>query len=246
MESNVGIQRVKSPSGFEFAPPQAAIIDFGMGNLFSVLRACEQVGMTAVISDQKEDVLKAQGVILPGVGAFGDAMAYLEKADLVGPIKDFIASGRPFLGVCLGMQLLMSESEEFGLHKGLDIIRGSVKRFPRSNGQGEPIKVPQVGWNQIWIPKGCGEKHWESTPLEGTPNGEYMHFVHSFCCHPEDPRVISSVTVYENYEYCSSLRWKNVFAAQFHPEKSAQRGVEMYKNWAHAVLNVATQRKGGF
>ena len=189
---------------------KAVIIDYGMGNLFSVKLACEKVGLEAVISNKPEDILVAAALILPGVGAFGDAMANLKKLGLIEPIKKCIDSGKPFLGVCLGMQLLMTESEEFGKHKGLDIIKGKVKKFPAGID-----KVPQVGWNQI------------------VPSGEYMYFVHSFYCVPEDKSIVLSQTNYAGLDYCSSLQKKNVFACQFHHEKSGKTGLTIYKNFAN-------------
>ena len=214
------------------------IIDFGMGNLFSIKLACESAGLKCLITDQKKDILEAGGVILPGVGAFGDAMAYLKKFDLIGPLKDFIDSGRPFLGICLGMQLLMSESEEFGRHKGLNIIQGSVVRFPLQSSQGEKIKVPQVGWNQIFPRDKTQENFSQTSPLKGSKKGEYMYFVHSFYVKPAEENLIVSLTDYEGTLYCSSLQKGNIFAAQFHPERSAKQGVQIYKNWALQVSSL--------
>jgi len=205
-----------------------AILDYGMGNLFSVRRACEDVGLDAVTTHQPQDIHQADGVILPGVGAFGDAMAHLEELDLVDPIKDFVKSGRPFLGICLGMQLLMSESEEFGAHRGLNIVPGAVKRLdPHS----EVSKVPEVGWNQIYKPSNNSSDYWRDTPLHNIEEGEYVYFVHSYFVQPEEPEVVLSMSSYEGVDFCSSLRFKNVFATQFHPEKSAAKGLQIYQNW---------------
>ena len=221
---------------FEQGKLKVAIIDFGMGNLFSVKQACQRVGLNALITDRKDEVLESNGVILPGVGAFGNAMANLHRLDLVEPLKDFVKSERPVLGICLGMQLLMSESEEFGIHKGLDIIDGRVVRFHDKTESGQLVKVPQVGWNKISVPGGDRNDLWSGTPLEGIVNGTYMYFVHSYYAKPEDPKVVASVTRYGNLEYCSALRYKSVFATQFHPERSAIWGIRIYKNWALQVL----------
>jgi glutamine amidotransferase len=210
--------------------PKVIIIDYGMGNLFSVQLACRDAGLDAVISNKAEDIASAAAVILPGVGAFGDAMENLKKMDLVDAIKKFIGSGKPFLGICLGMQLLMTESEEFGLHQGLNVIEGRVKKLPT-----DKDKVPQVGWNQVAKPTGVD---WKNTLLDGVSEEEYMYFVHSFYCDPEDKKVVLSKTTYAGLEYCSSLQKGNVFACQFHPEKSAAKGLQIYRNLAALLSNL--------
>ncbi len=258
--------------------PGVVIVDYEMGNLFSVKQACECVGLNAFISRDKNDIFNTDGLILPGVGAFGDAMQHLRQFDLVSPIIDFIHSGKPFLGICLGMQLLMAQSEEFGRHQGLNIFPGSVRRFrptdiiefpsskqnsktpcPPIDKEGRRVasvdsasesfrvgkeklnnsqrsKVPQVGWNQIFLPAHFSNHHfWETTPFRNLDQGEYMYFVHSYYVEPQDSNTILSMTEYGNIEYCSSLYWKNVLAVQFHPEKSAQKGIQIYRNWASLV-----------
>lgn len=210
------------------------IIDYQISNLFSVKHACEHLGIEAEISSDKETLLKSQGAILPGVGAFGDAMENLKKLDLIGPIKEFIASGKPFMGICLGLQLLFSESEEFGHHQGLNIIPGHVQRFPGQNSQGKTIKVPQISWNQIYAPE---TNRWKGSPLQTLKNKEFMYFVHSYFVNPENKEVILSLTDYEGIEYCSSLFYKNIFASQFHPEKSGPEGIKIYRNWAKTLVS---------
>jgi glutamine amidotransferase len=167
------------------------------------------------------------------VGAFGEAMDNLKKMDLVEPIKDFVASGKPFMGVCLGLQLLFSESEEFGLFKGLDLVKGRVVKFPGKNESGATVKVPQIGWNQIELPK--HRKNWDNTPLAGISPQEFMYFVHSYFVSPENQSDILSTTCYEGINYCSSILHNNIFASQFHPEKSASFGIKIYENWAKQV-----------
>lgn len=213
---------------------QVAIIDYGMGNLFNVQRACDRAGLQSVITSDKGVIVQADGLILPGVGAFGDAMANLKKLDLTDVIKDHIGSKKPFFGVCLGMQLLLSGSEEFGGHKGLDVIKGRVVKFKTQDAQGRMVKVPQVGWNRIWYPPvpDCSA---EGFPLQGIVSGEFMYFVHSYYAVPEDPGVVLTQTTYEDTAYCSSVLKDTIFAVQFHPEKSGREGLRIYKNWASCV-----------
>ena len=212
--------------------PVVSIIDYGMGNLFSVRQACEHAGIKPVITADKSVINSSDALILPGVGAFGDAMDCLQALDLISPIKDFISTGKPLMGICLGLQLLMSESEEFGMHKGLDIIKGRVVKFPAKDEDGKINKVPQVGWNRILVNNQPVRKGWEKTPLMGINDGESMYFVHSYYVQPVEKDLILSTTIYGKIEYCSSLLWKNIFAVQFHPEKSANEGLKIYKNWS--------------
>jgi glutamine amidotransferase len=211
---------------------KVVIIDYELSNLFSVQQACRFVGLDAVISRDKREILGARGVILPGVGAFGDAMENLERLDLIAPIKDVIAAGTPFMGICLGMQLLFTESEEFGAHKGLDIIQGSIRRFPKQEPGGSRIRVPQISWNRVQKP---GNRSWEQTPFSDLDQGEFMYFVHSFYALPQHREDVLSETGYHTITYCSGVQKQNVFATQFHPEKSAEKGLTIYKNWAKTL-----------
>lgn len=211
------------------------IIDYQMSNLYSVKHACEYVGLNASISSDKADLTNADAAILPGVGAFGDAMYNLEKLGLISAIKEFINEGKFFLGVCLGLQLLFGSSEEFGSHKGLDLIKGKVIKFSGLNEQNLPITVPQIGWNTIYYQD---KKNWDNSLLKGLSNNEFMYFVHSYYVVPEDKNLITSLTNYEGIEYCSSIQLNNIFATQFHPEKSGPKGLKIYKNFARlAHLN---------
>jgi glutamine amidotransferase len=213
----------------------AAIVDYGLGNLYSVQRACERVGLAAQITSSAHDVLSARCVILPGVGAFGDAMSNLRSLDLIEPLRHIAQSSVPLIGVCLGLQLLMSESEEFGLHQGLDIIRGRVTHLGRPHAAHETLKVPQVGWNRVYRPATAPGDPWGDTPLAGVPEGAYQYFVHSFYVTPEDPDVVLSRTRYGDVDFCSAVRKGNVFAFQFHPERSGAEGVQIYQNIAAIV-----------
>lgn len=196
-----------------------AIVDYGMGNLRSVQKAVERVGFGATLVKNPEELEGVEKLILPGVGAFADAMRGLEERGLVEPIIQHIEQGRPFLGICLGLQLLFSESTEDGLHSGLNIIPGKVLRFAQNG-----LKVPHIGWNQVSFLR--------DVPLaRGIPQGSYMYFVHSYYVCPEDPGVVAGTTEYGTT--FTSLIWKdNIFAAQFHPEKSQAVGLAILRNFA--------------
>jgi len=208
---------------------KVVILDYQLGNLFSVKQACIKVGLNAVISSNKKDILEADAIILPGVGAFMEAMSNMRALDIIEPLKDFVAGGKPLFGICLGQQLLFTESEEFGTERGLNFINGSIRKFPLQNKNQESIKVPQIGWNQIHI----SENDWHNTPLQDVQDGEYMYFVHSYYVIPEYSENISSVTNYEGVIYSSSvIKTPNIFACQFHPEKSGDIGIKIYNRWA--------------
>lgn len=207
-----------------------AIVDYNLGNLFSIKHACTRVGLDAVITSSKEEILSTSAVLLPGMGAFGDAMHTLHQLDLVSVLQDIAASGRPFFGICLGIQLMLSESCEFGSHKGLGIIEGQVIPLSDPHEGERKLKVPQIGWNQIWQ-----AKTWNNTPLENTPDGEYMYFVHSFVPNPQNKEDILSTTNYGGDNFCSSIQRGNIFACLFHPERSGTKGIGIYQNIARIV-----------
>ncbi len=200
-----------------------AIVDYGMGNLRSVQKAFEKIGATARIVPFPRDIENARGIVLPGVGAFGQAMENLRAIGWVEPLRDACARGVPFIGICLGMQLLFESSEEMGQHEGLGILRGEVKRF-----SGE-LKVPQMGWNQIHIQR-------SSPLLRDVAEGSYAFFVHSYYCAPRDSDIILATTEY-GIEFASMVGRGNVFGAQFHPEKSQSVGLKMLENFA-AITNL--------
>jgi glutamine amidotransferase len=211
------------------------IIDYQSGNLFSISQALTNIGLDVKVSSEADDIVTADAIVLPGVGAFGAAMLNLEEMGLVEPIKEFVNSGKPFLGICLGLQLLFSSSVEFYSSRGLDIIKGTVKRFKNSDVDGKIIKVPQIAWNTILKTENSS---WEGTPLYDLGEDKDMYFVHSFYVIPEDKQAILTETIYGGVKYASSILYKNIFACQFHPEKSAASGLKIYKNWA--VLNKLT------
>ncbi|MCA9401202.1 MAG: imidazole glycerol phosphate synthase subunit HisH, partial [Candidatus Omnitrophica bacterium] len=212
----------------EYKDLKISIIDYHMGNLFSVVKACAEVGLKAVITHDKERIASSDAIILPGVGAFGDAMQQLRDLDILDATIDFIKQGKPYFGICLGMQLLMSESEEFGTHKGFDVISGKVVRLDPEHEHGRIAKVPQVGWNQIYPNSGASDSTWKNTPLAKMDVGEYMYFVHSFVVQPEDPAVVLTETNYEGVTFCSTILKGNIFAVQYHPEKSGDHGMHIY------------------
>jgi imidazole glycerol-phosphate synthase subunit HisH len=203
------------------------IVDYELGNLFSVQQACLHVGLDAEISNDPAKVAAADGLILPGVGAFGTAMNNLRNRGLEAPLKARVTAGIPFLGICLGLQLLMTGSEEFGTQGGLDLLPGKVRRIPPTIDM-HRVRVPHIGWNQIVAPAG---RDWEGTPLQHLRAGDYMYFVHSYYCEPDRAEDRLTLTNYMGLEYCSGVQHGNILAFQFHPEKSGPEGVEIYRQW---------------
>ena len=197
-----------------------AIIDYGMGNLRSVQKAFEKVGHPAVVTSDPAAVAAAAKVVLPGVGAFEDAMAELGRRRLIEPVLRAIDSGKPFLGICLGLQLLFERSYENGEHGGLGVLAGEVVRFELP----PEFSVPHMGWNQIMIPR-------RPPILEGIQEGTYFYFVHSYFVVPRDREVIAAETDYGG-PFCSMTRRDNLYATQFHPEKSQSDGLRILRNFA--------------
>ncbi len=199
-----------------------AIVDYGMGNLRSVEKGFQKVGVEARIVSDRKSIEDARGVVLPGVGAFRDCMRNLTDADLTEAIVASIRKGKPFLGICLGLQVLFSESEEFGVCKGLDVFRGSVVRFPESG-----LKVPHMGWNTVKIER-------RPPVFDGIPDNSYFYFVHSFYVEPGDKGIVAGTTDY-GAEF-TSMVWKdNIVATQFHPEKSQELGLRILKGFGEFV-----------
>ena len=201
------------------------IIDYGMGNLRSAQKGFEKVGFPAKVSSDPDDILKADKLVLPGVGAFRDCIGNLRDGGFIEPIKEYVTTGRPLLGICVGLQLLFTESDEFGRHEGLDIIPGKVVRFPAGmRVANEELKVPHMGWNAISIK--------EEVPLfKGTDQESYVYFVHSYYARPDDPAVVAAEATYGDVTFCASLWKDNVMATQFHPEKSQAIGLNIIKNF---------------
>jgi len=212
-----------------------AIIDYKISNMFSVKSACNFFGLNAGIVNDREQVLNAKSAILPGVGTFGAGMERLKNLHLDNVICEFIGTGKPFMGICLGMQLLMSDSEEFGYHKGLDIIQGSVKKLPQINDESEKIRIPNIGWERIRINLKGDYNIWPKIAVKDISDDELMYFVHSFFVTPTDPEIVTTKTKYGGFEFCSSIAFQNIFASQFHPEKSGPIGLTVFKNFSEAV-----------
>ena len=205
------------------------IINYGMGNIFSVSRALEHCEATPIISDNPDDILTAERVILPGVGAFADAMQELRKRELIKPIQQFVRSGRPFLGICLGMEMMLDSSEEFGQHEGLGLIPGRVTKISSTNKKGEKHKIPHIGWNELT--PSHGEKSWKHTILEEIPVGTSCYFVHSFTAVPRDSINCLADCNYNGIILSAVIRSGNAYGCQFHPEKSGAKGLRMIQNF---------------
>lgn len=196
-----------------------ALIDYGMGNIRSVSKALETVGGQVVITQSAEDIKNAKAIVLPGVGAFKDCVNNLSNIGILSSVKEEILKGKPYLGICLGMQILFTESEEFGICKGLDIFRGKVIRFVLP---GE-YKIPHMGWNTVKFKK-------KSKLLEEIPDNSYFYFVHSYYVVPENLKIVGGTTNY-GVDFTSMIIYENIFAIQFHPEKSQKIGLKLLKNF---------------
>jgi len=215
-----------STAEYKMKSPKVAIIDYEMCNLFSVNHACLKEGLTPIITRDPKEILAADAVILPGVGAFGDAMKNLERYELVDVIED-ASRNKPFMGICLGLQLLFESSSEFGEHPGLGIVEGNVEKFPTVV-EGRGIKVPHIGWNRVSFDP--------AEPIfDGIPNNSFFYFVHSYYVNPSDDRVVLTSTDYEGVNYCSAVKSDNMMAFQFHPEKSGVLGLKIYENWKRMI-----------
>jgi glutamine amidotransferase len=197
-----------------------AIVDYGMGNLRSVQKGFEKVGQKAIVTGEPSEVAAADKVVLPGVGAFEDCIKELRRKNLVDPVLEAIHGNRPFLGICLGLQLLFETSYENGEHKGLGVFPGEVVRFQLPKG----YSIPHMGWNQLNIRR-------QAPILAGIAEGTHVYFVHSYYVVPEDQNIIATETDYGG-PFCSMIWHNNVFATQFHPEKSQADGLRILKNFA--------------
>ena len=202
-----------------------AIIDYGIGNIRSILSAFENQGANVFLTSDKGEILKSDGLVLPGVGAFSHGMENLESYGLVDVIKEYAALDRPLMGICLGMQLLFEESEEFGKTEGLGLILGKVVKLPTKDNQNE--NLPHVSWNKL----NSNKVPWKNTILADTEEGSDMYFVHSFVAQPRDSYNILSLTEYLNYHFCSSVKKGNIYGCQFHPEKSGPTGLKIINNF---------------
>ena len=201
------------------------IVDYGMGNLRSVAKGFESLGVEVRVTQDPKDIASSEKLVLPGVGAFEDAVRNLKELQVTESILKFLEGGRPFLGICLGLQLLFTESEEGGLHRGFGIFPGRVRRFPNGS-----LKVPHIGWNQVKYQspssrdRGC-------PLLKGIPDSSYFYFVHSYYADPKDKNIVTAETEY-GVSFTSVVWRENIFATQFHPEKSQKLGLKILDNFA--------------
>jgi glutamine amidotransferase len=211
------------------------VIDYGLGNLFSVSRAFEQIGAQVQLADSAQAIDSATHLVLPGVGAFQDGMAGLQERGLVGPLRRYGASGRPLVGICLGMQLLFHWSEEFGRTEGLGLIPGTVAAIPSTGADGRTHKIPHIGWNELRLP--AGRASWAGTMLEAVSPGTAVYFVHSFSCVPSESRDRLADCEYDGRLICAAVQRGPISGFQFHPEKSGGKGLRIL---AGMIPSVAT------
>lgn len=205
------------------------IVDYGIGNLYSVARAIERAGGEVRLSDDPAAIRDADRVLLPGVGAFSACATTLRERGLAEPVLEFVATGRPFLGICVGMQLLFDYSLEFGRHEGLGLIPGHVAAIPASDEAGTR-KVPHIGWNELQMP--TGRRHWNGTLLESARPGESaVYFVHSYHCVPDHPASQLAEVDYQGFRVTAAVALDNITACQFHPEKSGRVGLSIIERF---------------
>lgn len=208
---------------------KVVIPDYGVGNLFSIARAIEKVGGEPILAVNPKAIVSADRLILPGVGAFASCINALQESGFAGPVVDFVATGRPFLGICVGMQLLFDYSLEFGRHDGLGLIPGHVDRILVRDDNGVR-RVPHIGWSPLNLP--VGRESWEGTLFEGAVTGRTaMYFVHSYNCLPYDPSIVVAEADYEGWSICASIERDNVAAIQCHPERSGPSGLRFFENF---------------
>jgi glutamine amidotransferase len=202
-----------------------AVVDYGTGNLFSVRRALEECGGKVLVTADPDQILNAPRLLLPGVGSFADGMKNLIERGLDGPVKDFASSGRPLLGICLGMQMLGSVSEEFGECQGLSVIEGRITKIPAIGTSGKPHKIPHIGWTSLSLPP--SRNSWQDTIFSDVTPGEAVYLVHSFAMQPEDSQVRVADCDYDGCTISAAVKKGNVYGCQFHPEKSGRTGLKI-------------------
>lgn len=200
-----------------------AILDYDIGNIRSIFNAFKTLDTNPVVTDKPEVILQADGVVLPGVGAFPTGMDNLSARQLIDVIREYIRSGKPFLGICLGMQMLLEESDEFGQSKGLGLIEGRVEKL-RVN----KLRLPHISWNEIQRPE---KVNWENTIFRNVGKDDNFYFVHTFAANPKHDENILSTTSYDGYSFCSAVYKDNIYGVQFHPEKSAVVGLRILENF---------------
>lgn len=207
---------------------KVTVVDYGVGNLFSVRGALEHLGAEVVMGKTPEDIRAADRLLLPGVGAFGDAMDDMVASGLISSTLEARGNGRPFLGICLGMQMLFDDSSEFGHHDGLAMIGGSVVAIPDIDSTGAKLRIPHVGWNELHPSAGAD---WSGTILDGVAERSTVYFVHSYMASPIDPSHRLADTIYGGHSISAVVQKDNVFGCQFHPEKSGEVGLKLISNF---------------
>lgn len=211
--------------------PKITILDYGIGNILSVSRAFEHCGAEVSLTDSPMDVIKAEMLVLPGVGAFADGMNGLAAKSLIDPIKEFVKKDRPFMGICLGMQMMLDESEEFGLHYGLGLIHGRVKKIESTSSDSLKHKIPHIGWNRLVLPENRDKKWWDNTILSRIPEDSATYFVHSFTAVPDKAENRLADAYYGGRLISAVIREGNIYGCQFHPEKSGKIGLKIIENF---------------
>ena len=207
---------------------EVTVIDYGMGNLHSVCRALEHVGADPRLTEDPAEARAAKQLVLPGVGAFKDGMAELAKRGFVEALRDYAKTGRPLLGICLGMQMLFEESEEFGRHQGLGLLKGAVRAIPAQGTDGRPRKIPHVGWRAVHP---AWEGAWDDTLMAETPDGSEFYFVHSYTAMPAHREDRLADADYDGCAISAAVRRGNVYGFQFHPEKSGPAGLALLQRF---------------
>lgn len=206
-----------------------SIIDYGIGNLLSVARAFAYFDADVHFAQTPDDIMHADRLVLPGVGAFSDGMKGLKETGFIEPIKSYSKLGKPFLGICLGMQMMLTRSHEFGAHDGLDLIEGDVVPIPTNGKDGRPHKIPHIGWNELHATE--HGPNIESSILKSQNENPSVYFVHSFMAEPADPSKRLADTFYSGQPICAAIQHENIYGCQFHPEKSAETGLKIIQNF---------------
>jgi glutamine amidotransferase len=209
-------------------PMKVVVVDYGMGNLFSVCRALEACGVEPVLANTPQEILDAKALLLPGVGAFADGMAGLSELGLIQPIREYAKTGRPLLGICLGMQMLLDSGEEFGIHEGLGLIPGAVRSIPSTGLDGQPHKIPHIGWNALLKTE---TSFWTDSILDEIEEEQRTYFVHSFTAVPTNEEHRLADCDYNGQRISAAVQSGNIYGTQFHPEKSGPVGLKILKNF---------------
>lgn len=223
--------------------PRVTVIDYGIGNLLSVCRAFEHCGAEVRLAVSPMEVEKAERLVLPGVGAFVDGMAGLSAGGFIGPIRNYVQTGRPFLGICLGMQMMLETSEEFGVHEGLGLIPGNVLAIPPTGMNGKPHKIPHIGWDAIF--PSTPTMDWKGTILAGIKPGTAVYFVHSFAAALSNPAHRLADCDYNGRIISAVLKCGNLYGCQFHPEKSGEAGLWVIRNFTLLQGSIESRPEDG-